>query len=704
MVNDEKRSLANSSVERDAKLISEEWDAFIRRGSRPAHVAPPVLRSWERSRELGVDPFGGGRSELLLSHAELERQVASNQRLLTTARPYMYRINDAVRGQRHLIYLTEVSGNILELLGDEADKAAFKHQYNFCVGASWNECAVGTTAVSVALFEDTTISYMSSAKYCFNLKLTSCAAIPLHDDDEELVGILGIATDSRELNANIFWMLISAQMGIENRFRLSRYEADIQVIHDRFRALYESTSDVIVCVDAAGQITSINSAAEELLNLESSRVRGRKVEQVLDFSPMLFDLPADDVRSELPCGGFLRDSRKRVYPLRHQVSSGEGISAERLYIFGHHHGTPAASPSREAVAAPPPRSSFSPATSPILSFDEIVGEAPAFAAMKEQALVAAGCDANVLICGESGTGKELFAQAIHFGGARARGPFVAINCGSIPRELVESELFGYAPGAFTGADRRGRAGRFEQAHGGTLFLDEIGEMAPDLQVNLLRVLQDRQVTRIGATHQVSVDVRVIAATNKEMLTEVARGRFRNDLFWRLNVIDLSLPPLSQRRADIPHLIDHFLRKHGRGLTFEVDHEAQTLLCEYTWPGNVRELENALQRAVVFSPKGTIHVDALPAHIRALSSTAAPASTTVKGRASDDVEAPREGSSERGARSLEQSERLRIEEVLRQNDFNISRSARILGIARNTLYNKIKRHELDCPFRQLRRRK
>ncbi|PIE18770.1 MAG: hypothetical protein CSA66_03865 [Proteobacteria bacterium] len=645
--------------EPDAAVISHEWDAFVRRGTRPTKVAPCVQRSWERSRALGVDPFGG-RSELVLSRAELQRQIADNQRLVETVRPYMHQVYDAARGCHHLIYLTDASGTILALQGDSADKAAFERRYNFKVGASWSEQAVGTTAVSVALSEDTTVPYLSSAKFCRDLQGTSCAAIPLHDDDEALVGVLGIATDSTDLNPQIFWLLVSAQMGIENRFRLRRYEEDIAVLHHSFRSVLDGVSDVIVSVDGDGRICDINSAAEELLDLRSKQVRGRRAEDVLDFSPTLLN----STPSSGGAGGFLRDRRKRIYPLRREIASASGRGAVRTFIFGRQG---AASRVKRSLPRPAPSSSS-------FTFDELVGEDPAFLAVKAQAQVAASCEASVLICGESGTGKELFARAIHSAGARAGGPFVAINCGALPRDLVQSELFGYAPFAFTGADRRGRAGCFEQAHSGTIFLDEIGEMPEDAQVSLLRVLQERHVTRVGGSELIPVDVRVIAATHKEMFRQVQQGRFRADLFWRLNVIDLQLPTLAERRSDIPILVDHFLRKHGRGACFGLDRWTAELLRDYPWPGNVRELDNAIQRAVVFSPRGTITVDALPAHLRAHRAQA------------HRLHAPS---------SLQQGERRHIEHVLRQNDYNISRSARILGIARNTLYNKIRRYGLGC---------
>ena len=220
---------------------------------------------------------------------------------------------------------------------------------------------------------------------------------------------------------------------------------------------------------------------------------------------------------------------------------------------------------------------------------------------------------TVLITGESGTGKELVARAIHFNSLRRDRPFVAVNCGAVPETLLESELFGHMRGAFTGADTN-KKGLIEVAEGGTIFLDEIGEMTPSMQVKLLRVLQDRRFRRLGGTEEVQADVRVIAATNQDLPKMVAEGRFREDLFYRINVIPVHLPPLRDRREDIPLLAEHFLAKYSRQHekpVRSISHEAQELLAAYAWPGNVRELENAIERAVALEQTPIVLPESLP---------------------------------------------------------------------------------------------
>ncbi|GEJ55591.1 sigma-54-dependent transcriptional regulator [Anaeromyxobacter diazotrophicus] len=311
----------------------------------------------------------------------------------------------------------------------------------------------------------------------------------------------------------------------------------------------------------------------------------------------------------------------------------------------------------------------------------LVGNAPAFRAAVNALEQAAPTAATVLLGGESGTGKELAARLVHDRSPRAAGPFVPINCAAIPETILESELFGYERGAFTGAAAR-KEGRFERAHGGTLFLDEVGEMSPGLQVKLLRVLQDGVVERLGGTQPVQVDVRIVAATNKELAAEVRAGRFREDLFYRLNVIAVRLPPLRERREDVPLLASTFLRrlslKHGKSLEGFTP-AALAALEASPWPGNVRELEHAVERAVVLSRGGLVDETDLPEAVRRpRSGTPAPAPA---GSLAIPLGTP-----------MEEVEKIVIRETLRQTHGDKTLAAQILGIAARTIYRKLDRDE------------
>jgi two-component system response regulator AtoC len=291
---------------------------------------------------------------------------------------------------------------------------------------------------------------------------------------------------------------------------------------------------------------------------------------------------------------------------------------------------------------------------------------------------------TVLLQGESGTGKELIARAIHANGLRREKPFVPVNCGALPDNLLESEMFGYEKGAFTGAVGT-KAGLFEAANGGTLFLDEIGELGSALQVKLLRVMQDQEVRRVGGTGSLKVDVRIIAATNRDLALLVKEGKFRDDLFYRLKVVPITLPSLSERREDIPMLVHHFLQKCATGTAPTVRGvlpETMALLTQYRWPGNVRELENAIERAVSLSHGPLLTPDDLPESMRQISMDRAEGKFSHGDPANE------------ATLTLEEVEKRHLILVLKETKGNKVKAAKILGIDRRTLYRMAERFGLD----------
>jgi len=307
-------------------------------------------------------------------------------------------------------------------------------------------------------------------------------------------------------------------------------------------------------------------------------------------------------------------------------------------------------------------------------FSNIIGSSPKMLELFETLSLVAPTEATVLLRGESGTGKELVANAIHQSSPRVEMPYIKVNCAALPETLLESELFGHEKGAFTGALYK-KQGRFELADGGTIFLDEIGEMSLPTQTKILRVLQEKEFETVGGTHTIKVDVRVIAATNKDLEGEVKAGRFREDLFYRLNVVPITIPPLRQRKEDIPLLAEHFLRiytEKNRRMIRGFEPDVMSAFVNYEWPGNVRELENIVERTVIMCRGETISSNDLPSFIGALQ------------RDENGLEMP-------GATSLREVERVAILRTLRQTGGNRTRAAKILGITRKTLQNKIKEY-------------
>jgi two-component system NtrC family response regulator len=315
-----------------------------------------------------------------------------------------------------------------------------------------------------------------------------------------------------------------------------------------------------------------------------------------------------------------------------------------------------------------------------IGLDNIIADSRQMKAILEMVERVAPTETTVLILGESGTGKELIARAIHANSPRAGGSFVAVNCAAIPENLLESELFGHVKGAFTGAIRD-RVGKFEAAEGGTIFLDEIGEMRPELQVKILRCLEERTLERVGDNRPIHVDVRILAATNKNLAKAIQAGEFREDLYYRLNVVPLSIPPLRERREDIRALAQHFLKRLGTTPRLTIAPDAFRALEAYEWPGNVRELENALERAMIFHRGDVITLNDLPETIRAPRS---------RETAALPVSLPETGL------SLEEVEKELILRALQKHDWNQSRAARYLGITRHTLLYRMEKHNIVRP--------
>ena len=319
------------------------------------------------------------------------------------------------------------------------------------------------------------------------------------------------------------------------------------------------------------------------------------------------------------------------------------------------------------------------------SFDEIISKDLQMEKLFKSGMKAAKGKTTILIRGESGTGKELFAHAIHSSSNRKNAPFITVNCAAIPEHLLESEFFGYEEGAFTGAKHKGKVGKFDLANGGTLFLDEIGDMSLQLQAKLLRVLQEREFYRVGGTEKITVDIRIIAATNRNLEEMVEKGEFREDLFYRLNVISFEIPPLRKRKGDILLLCESFIeglnKQNGTSIT-GWDPLAEQALLEHDWPGNVRELRNVCERAMVFADNGVIHVEDLPDYLLKKIGF-----NLLLEEDENELERP----------LLERAEEMAIRAALKKAEGNKSKACKLLGISRSVLYDKLKKYEVFEPI-------
>ena len=387
---------------------------------------------------------------------------------------------------------------------------------------------------------------------------------------------------------------------IAGRERLEQLHA----IQQQLTTLFDTVQEGIIAVDRNGKIVNINAAAAKMLQVSQKPVLGKELALLLSGLPLADSLTTGhDV--------FNREAFRLIRGQRVYYVATVKTWLGGTEVWG------AVVTLREMAEVKKIVSNFS-TQEHCFSFEMILGDSPALAKAKQEAAQAAAGNVTVLIQGESGTGKELFARAIHNASARRDKPIIAINCAAIPEALLESELFGYEEGAFTGARRGGKPGKFELADGGTVFLDEIGDMSLSLQAKLLRVLQERRIERVGSTETTAIDVRIIAATHKDIEAMVSRGEFRQDLYYRINVFPLQIPSLRQRRQDIPLLINSFLARYSDKMAKNVvgtDTDAYGYLLEYGWPGNIRELENTIEYLVSIAEGKNIEARHIPQRIK-----------------------------------------------------------------------------------------
>ena len=433
----------------------------------------------------------------------------------------------------------------------------------------------------------------------------------------------------------------------------------------------------IIAIDDAGQVININYAAEKMLGVKAGDVLGFPLSEVFPGTP---------IAEVLTGGEDFADREVKIW--RNGRQHHYRINAKAMRVDGAVRGAVASF----RLASLAPQAGLLPGAR--ISFDDIIGTSDAIEKVKHEARRVAASNSTVLLTGESGTGKEIFARAIHGASDRSEKPFIAVNCAAIPEMLLESELFGYEAGSFTGARAGGKPGKFQLAHGGTLFLDEIGDMPLYLQAKILRVLQDKAVERVGAVKPVVVDVRIIAATNRNLDEMVAKGQFREDLFYRLNVFPIHLPALRERKEDIPALAGHFLSKHAAAhgkKAAGIAPAALRALLGYAWPGNIRELENAIECAVLKMSGPYIELDDLLPKFRGAASGTGPeieremAGTETGG-----------GTMAAGDEAAIEAEKLAIQNALAAFGSSVAgkrQAAASLGISIATLYRKLRKYGL-----------
>ncbi|GAB3392304.1 sigma-54-dependent Fis family transcriptional regulator [Azotobacter armeniacus] len=627
--------------------VEQAWQACVDgQRERSAGVRPLIWESWQRCVRASLRP--DDFEYRFVDAAVLAEKLETHRELIETAAEIMQGL--LAYNPRGHINLTDAEGTTLHFCGRDITP----------VGSLLLESLQGTNCTGLALAENRLVYVLSEENFgtWLRQRRMHCAAAPIRDPAGRTLAILTLTAEPGWFHFHTLGTVQAAAEAVSRQLALQALLREQQTV-------LEVLNEGLVVLDDRGRIKALNRYARQLFRVDHDLL-GSPFQRLgrSDRADSLL-LKADEGLHDLDIAFQLHDGTHlsclaSVCPTEHGeriVSLRENRRIREI--------------TRRIIG-----------TQASYTFETIRGSSRAMQDALRLARIASRGDSTTLILGESGTGKELFAQAIHNASGRCGGPFVAVNCGAIPRDLVQSELFGYIEGAFTGSARGGSAGKFELADGGTIFLDEIGDMPFDAQASLLRVLQEGEVTRVGAKRSQQVDVRIVAATNRNLSQAVADGAFREDLYYRLNVLGLTVPPLRMRREDIPLLAQHFLERCAQSLRKPVrglSREALEILSAHAWPGNVRELENTIERAANLATGELIQPDDLPVETLQVSRRPAPTAAPVPGTAMD----------------LVGHEMNAIIAALWDTGGNIRLAAKRLGVSRGGLYNKMNRYGLSA---------
>jgi len=648
------------------KQVEVAWTDFVNKGEcKTGQVRDVIRNSWQRCKSRGVE-FTQHYPPMVASGEYLDLLKQGNEELLLATKNTWQMLSGFFPDSSAFLTVADSNGVLLDIGGDP-DLYASLSEHRLAPGYDWSEGCAGTNAVGTAVALKQPVEVHSAEHFCETVKVWNCSAAPIIDSiDGDLLGAIDVTTLKHAYSAQSMALAMTAARQIEQTLH-SRELARNLVLVDWFACNASRwRQDGLILLDRKGRVVTANEKAKGLFAAEH-------IDKKLSNSYRL---------SSSGNLGVLSDWAKllphTIVPVAYDAYSRDGRDEGGILVIRP----------RGSVV----RSDLSAISGSALG--AIVGQSSAILALKKRALRLAVSPAPVLIQGETGSGKEVFARAVHRAASGEGAPFVAVNCGALTHELAISELLGYEPGAFTGASSKGHVGKFEEANGGVLFLDEVSELSAEVQVALLRVLQDGIVVRLGGNKERKVEVRIIVATNSSLASAVAEGRFRQDLYYRLKVMTLDIIPLRERAGDIELLADCFLKQFAETYDTELKQLDPLLLeklSQYVWPGNVRELRAVLESMFVLSDADTINCDDLPADI-----TEALASATLMVGESENPSVNCSDMANTGpsvAVTLDglECEAIRKEIILHKG--NRSKIAKVLGISRSTLYRKIKNYGL-----------
>jgi transcriptional activator for dhaKLM operon len=636
----------------DLSCIKETWTHFINTGKVLPEMDPLITASWLRSAPR-LNPLSPPQWTYL-SDDVLPLTLNQHASLRRIARPLMEDIHQFIEGSGAMLILSDSTNCVLELLGD-TDIMGYADTLGLRQGAFLDESRLGTNALAVALIEGCPAYVVGPEHFLTCFHTLSTAAAPIFEPEGHPVGVIGLLEIVSQCNPQSPGVVLAAAKAIENQLQADLFIWEANTQASELNATLDAISEGVLTWTGQGVIMHLNNQAGQLLGLAPATVVGRPLAEYITLPEGLARAAArgeelSDVETSLGVNGA---QQACLVSLR--IICNLYIATLRRIEQVHQLVT-------RLVGA-----------QARLTLDDMVGHGPAARRVRRQALAAANAKACVLLVGESGTGKNILARAIHNSGQRAGGPFLAINCRAIPRELMLGEFLGFEAGAFNSGPSTGQPSKFEIAHGGTLFLEEIEALPLEMQAALLRVIEMNDVIRLGGTRVIPVDTRIIASTGAPLELCVAEGTFRADLLLRLSSFVINTLPLRELPEDIPILVDRLLEKLSVqiGQTLTVAPTVKTILAAYPWPGNVREMESVMERAALLCDGHPIQPEHLPAVVR---------QRRVMAKGKPITEA---------VRSLAEAEQLAILTAGRAAHGNLTQAAQFLGIGRTTLWRKMK---------------
>jgi transcriptional regulator of acetoin/glycerol metabolism len=622
-------------------------------------IKKEIADSWRRCRDSGLDPLD--RKILpLLGDKELKNRIQRNQTLYDVVRPFTEALYGIVQGSGFRVDLVDSEGYVLSSIGDEETMEICKKTNSF-PGANRSEDISGTNAISLALITKKPVQVAGAEHYLQKFHIWACSAAPILDSAGTVLGALNMAGRYELVHQHTLGMVVAIAKAIENELHILKINEQLIENNSQLSETLSFITDGIVYV-RKGRIEQANKKICNLLGCSSDYIIGKGVADVIRTSPDLQKiLSAED--KEYQNAEIVLEGKQRKYRCLFDISTVHGKEKQevgKIMVFTQVEEIQMLVKRIKYIAK--------------YSFDDIIGQSPDLLRAVDIARKASRHNTRIIIEGESGTGKEMIAQAIHNESRRRYDPFVAVDCGAIPHDLLESELFGYEGGAFTGAKKEGKLGLVELADKGTILLDEIGNMPMEMQIKMLRFLQEGVINRVGGTHPIRVDVRVIAATNANLEEAVENGTFRRDLFYRLNVFHIKVPPLRERTEDIRILVEHFIGDYcGSDRKIQIENAVILALGRYDWPGNIRQLHNVIERALIMSKGSRITIEDLPLEIIQEGET-----FSVSNNFSLERVMP-----------LNVAMKKYLEMVLANCNHNVSKTAKALGITRATVYKLLK---------------